>query len=189
MRQSSAFLWSILNIAGGGIKQHIVVQTPPAYADNPRLVLEQAFASGADPHYEHRKLIRFSNEAPYLKRDDSITFVPMSTVFGARDEAFPSFHSYSRSHFVRFSQSIYQSVMDYADFCKMEDKLAHIVNNYLDDEKNNWMVLMDDPFLMGSVRGYGTKSSVVGRTTWATTEKTEFTDILLAEIQEDQNYV
>lgn len=188
MRHAVAFLWSLLNLAGGSIKQHIVIQYPPSI-ENHRVLLEQTFSNGIDPSYENRKLIRFSNQIPYLEQDEGMTIVPMSSVFRSRNDMFPRFHMFSQSHFTQFSQSIYQSAMDYADFCKMEDKLAHIVNNYLDDEKNNWLIFMDDPFLMGSIRGYGLKSSIVDRTSWVTLGKTEYSDMILTDIQKDPKHV
>jgi len=179
------FLWSLLNLSGVGIKQHIVIQTPPTIQDN-RLFLEQVFSGGADPCYENRKLIRFSND---FDQEKGMTTVPLRTVYDARDDIFPQHHIFSRSHFLRFTHSIYASVMEYAEFCKMEDKLAHIVANYLADKKNNWLIMMDDPFLMGSIRGYGSRSSMVDQSTWVTLGKTEFNDVLLMDLETDSSHV
>lgn len=179
----TGFLWSLLNLAGGSIQQHIVLQTPPTVQDH-RLLLEQSLSHGVDPHYEKRKLIRFSND---FHQEQGITTVPLRTVYDARDNNFPRYHMYSTSHFTQFSHSMYASVMEYAEFCKMEDKLAHILHEYLGDTKNHWLILMDDPFLMASIRGYG--PSHTGRTAWITTEKTTFHDMLLVDLQEDHPHV
>ena len=144
----TGFLWSLLNLAGGSIQQHIVLQTPPTVQDH-RLLLEQSLSHGVDPHYEKRKLIRFSND---FQQEPGITTVPLRTVYEARGDGFPQFHIFTRSHFLQFSRSLYASVMEYAEFCKMEDKLAHIMNSYLEDKRNNWLIMMDDPFLSGKGR-------------------------------------
>lgn len=165
------FLWSILNLIGGGFQDHIVLQTPPMVQDH-NLLVRQAF-----PH-DTRKLIHFSND---FRQEEGITTVPLRAVYHAREEHFPQFHPYSRSHFLQFTNSIYASVMEYEEFCKMEDKLAHIVGEYLGDRKNHWLVMMDDPFLMGSIRGY---LPTVDRSVWITTEKTSFNDMLLTDLSE-----
>lgn len=181
----AAFLWSLLNLAGGSIKQHIVIQTPPN-VENHRPFLEETFSHGMDPEYETRKLIRFSND---FQQEPGITTVPLRTVYEARGDGFPQFHIFTRSHFLQFSRSLYASVMEYAEFCKMEDKLAHIMNSYLEDRRHHWLIMMDDPFLMGSVREYGSKTSMVDQSVWITTEKTSFSDMLLMDLEEDHSYV
>jgi len=181
----TGFLWSLLNLAGGSIKQHIVIQTPPT-VQNQRLLLEQTLSHGVDPYYDTRKLIRFSND---FHQEPGITTVPLRTVYDAREDRFPQYHTFSRSHFLQFTRSLYASVMEYAEFCKMEDKLAHIVNLYLEDRRNHWLIMMDDPFLMGSIRGYGSKSSIVDQSVWITTEKTQFNDMLLVDLQEEHAHV
>lgn len=182
-KMRTGFLWSLLNLAGGSIKQHIVIQTPPT-VQNHRPFLEQTLSHGVDPYYETRKLIRFSND---FQQETGITTVPLRTVYDARNDRFPQFHLFTRSHFLQFSHSLYASVMEYAEFCKMEDKLAHVINSYLDDRRNHWLIMMDDPFLMGSVRDYGSKSSIVDHSVWITTEKTPFNDIMLIDLQEQEH--
>lgn len=179
------FLWSLLNLSGSSIKQHIIIQTPPTI-QNHRLLLDQVLSHGVDPYYETRKLIKFSND---FNQENGVTTVPLRSVYDARENVFPKYHMFSRSHFLRFTHSIYASVMEYAEFCKMEDKFAHIMTHYLEDKKNNWLIMVDDPFLMGSTREYGSKSSVVDRSTWITTEKTEFNDMLLIDLKEDHSHV
>jgi hypothetical protein len=79
--------------------------------------------------------------------------------------------------------------MEYAEFCKMEDKLAHVINNYLEDTHNHWLIFMDDPFLMANIRDYGSKNSIVRQTTWITTEKASFNDMLLVDLEKDHSRV
>jgi hypothetical protein len=181
----TGFLWSLLNLAGGSIKQHIVVQTPPTVRDY-RSLLEQTLSHGVDPYYEDRKLIRFSND---FHQEQGMTTVPLRTVFDAREKDFPQYHLFSRSHFLQFSHSLYASVMEYAEFCKMEDKMSHIMSHYLEDQRNHWLIMMDDPFLMASVRDYDSRSSIMDQSVWITTEKTHFNDMLLVDLQEDHAHV
>ena len=181
----TGFLWSVLNLAGGSIKQHIVIQIPPII-QNHRAFLDETFSYGADPDYETRKLIRFSND---FHQEPGMTTVSLRTVYEAREDDFPQFHMLPRSHFLQFSRSMYASVMEYPEFCKMEDKLAHIMNSYLEDRRNHWLIMMDDPFLMGSVRGYGSKTSIVDNSVWITTEKTCFNDMLLMDLGQDPSHV
>ena len=181
----TGFLWSLLNLAGGSIKQHIVIQSPPS-VQNHRVFLEQTLSHGIDPFYEDRKLIRFSND---FHQEQGMTTIPLRTIYDARTDNFPQYHVFTRSHFLQFSHSLYASVMAYADFCCMEDKLAHIMSSYLEDKRNHWLIMMDDPFLMGSVRNYGSKSSVVDQSVWITTENTGFNDLLLIDLEEDHLHV
>lgn len=180
----SAFLWSLFNLASTNIKQHIVIQPPPII-HNHRFLIEDILNHNIDPYYENRKIICFSNDIPYLEQKEKTTNVPLRSIYDVRGDHFPQYHLFTRSHYLQFSRSIYASVMEYVDYCQMEDKLAHIVNEYLDDEKNNWLILMDDPFLMENIRNYGTKKSIVDHTTWITTEKTSFNDMLILDIQKD----
>ena len=181
----TGFIWSLLNLAGGSIKQHIVIQTPPT-VQNLRPFLDEIFSHGIDPEYETRKLIRFSND---FHQEPGITTVPLRTVYDARGDSFPQFHLFTRSHFLQFSHSLYASVMEYTEFCKMEDKLAHIINTYLEDRRNHWLIMMDDPFLMGSVREYGSRSCIVDQSVWITTEKKSFNDMLLMDLEEHHSRV
>ncbi len=178
----TVFLWSLLNLTGGSIKQHIVIQTPPT-VQNHRPFLDETFSHGIDPNYETRKLIRFSND---FHQEPGIITVSLRTIYDARGDLFPLFHVFTRSHFLQFSRSLFASVMEYTEFCKMEDKLAHVINSYLDDRRNHWLIMMDDPFLMGSVREYGSKSSIVDHSVWITTEKTVFNDMLSIDLQGDE---
>jgi hypothetical protein len=179
----TGFLWSLLNLAGGGIKQHIVIQTPPT-VQNHRAFLDEIFLQGADPDYQTRKLIRFSND---FHQEPGMTTVPLRSIYEAREDCFPQFHRLTRSHFLQFSRSMYASVMGYAEFCGMEDKLAHIMGSYLEDRRNHWLIMMDDPFLMGSVRGYGSKTSMVDNSVWITMETTSFNDMLLMDLGQEQS--
>lgn len=177
------FLWSLLNLSGVLVKQHVMIQTPPMstpYAT----VLEQTLSHGIDPFFHERKVVLFSNELPYFKTHDDTTCVPMSAVFHARDRFFPRYHMFSRSHYLQFSQGMYSSIMNYAEYCAMEDKLAHIVCNYLEDRHNHWLIMMDDPFLMGSLRNYGSQDAIVKRTTWITTKDNGSNDLLLVNLKE-----
>lgn len=182
----TGFLWSLWNIANENIKEHIVLQTPPTI-QNHRLFVEQILSHGIDPYYETRKFIRFSND--FGQEDSMTTTVSLRTVFNAREPQVPPFHIFTRSHFLQFSYSIYASIMTYLDYCQMEDKLSHIVNQYLDDEKNKWLIMMDDPILIANIRNYGRKRSILDHTTWITTEKTYFNNMLLVDIQEDYPHV
>ena len=84
---------------------------------------------------------------------------------------------------------MYASLMDYMDFCAMEDKLAHIILQYLADEKNHWLIGLDDPFLMGSLRQYGGKKQILEQTTWITTEKKYFSDMIMIDMDLDNPHV
>jgi len=173
-----SFVWSLLNITGHLVKQHIVVNTPPQIADRLNL-LTQTLSGGADPFFSERKLIRFSNENFNIKQEKSITTIPLAYIFQSRG-VFPQFHSFSRSHYARFTQSYYADLMTYPDFCAMEDKLADVVFQYLDDKKSHWTILLDDPFFLecDSLRSYGSKQSVLTDTTWITTYKTSCNDMI-----------
>lgn len=178
----TAFLWSLVHCATTMIKQHVVIQTPPMGYHS---LLEQTFLhrSNSQPINTDWKLIRFSNDIPPESFPQE-TIVPMSRVFRERG-SFPKFHLFSRSHYLQFSHSVYVSLMEYHDYCAMEDKLAHILFQYLGDEKNHWMIAINDPFLMGSLRQYGGKESVVGKTTWVTLEPTAFSDMIIVDMDTD----
>jgi hypothetical protein len=75
--------------------------------------------------------------------------------------------------------------MEYPNYCAMEDKLAHIVFQYLHDQKNHWIIALEDPFLMGSLRQYGGKNAVVEQTTWITLEPTVFSDMMIVDMDTD----
>lgn len=177
------FLWSLINVAGNTMKQHIVMETPRQSIRDHKLLIEQAFSTGVDPYYKERTMIRFSMENPPIRQEGDITTVPMVSVFNACSGDFPKFHLYSRSHYLQFSQSVYASVIGYAEFCEMEDKLAHIVGNYIGDRNHNWLILMDDPLLMMNVRGYSAMKDVVDRTTWITTEKKGYEDMIIMDFE------
>lgn len=179
----TGFLWTLWNMSGAMIKHHIVVQTPPTIA-RPVSIVEQAL--GTDPYHYDRKLIRFTNDMSSVMNKD-MTIVPLSSVYRSRERYFPSHHLYTRSHYLQFENSLYASVMEYREFCKMEDKLSHIINNYLEDKKNHWLIMMDDPFLMGSIRGYGTKSAIVDQTTWITMENKKWNDMLILDMEKSND--
>lgn len=171
-----SFLWSLLHVHNPSIiGQHVVIQTPPS-TENLFPIVEQLPLL----QQPYRKMICFSNDAisPTIKTEE-MTIVPMLRVFKTRQRQFSPHHHYPRSNYLLFSRSMYASIMGYADFCCMQDKLSEIVLQYLSDEKNAWMIWMDDPFLMGSVRAYGKKQVVVDRTTWITFKKEPFSDHLL----------
>lgn len=172
------FLWSLWNVHNPSvIHQHVVIQTPPSFTTTSDLlqVVEQV------PHLQqpYRKMICFSNEATSTIQTDEMTVVPLIRVFRSREHQFLPHHDYLRSNYLLFSNSMYPSVMGYADFCCMQDKLADIVLQYVEDEKNPWMIWMDDPLLMATVRSYGTKKAVVDRTSWITMQKESFHDHIL----------
>lgn len=170
------FLWSIFHYTN--MKQHIVLQAPSVNYDS---IIQQTLSNGIDPYYKDRKLIRFCNDAmPSFKLKEE-TVVPLSNVYQERN-GFPSFHMFSRSHYLQFSHSVYASIMSYADFCAMEDKLAHIIFQYLEDNKNQWLICMEDPFLVGSIREYGMKSSVIEKTLWITMKKTTYNDMIVMDM-------
>lgn len=175
----SAFLWSLVHCATTMVKQHVVLQSPlMGYHSLLQQTLTFLHSSNSNPDW---KLIRFSNDIP----PDSFpqeTIVPMSRVFRERRDSHLLF---SRSHYLQFSRSVYASLMEYTDYCAMEDKLAHIVFQYLHDQKNHWIITMDDPFLMGSLRQYGDKETVVEQTTWITLEPTTFSDMIIVDMDTD----
>lgn len=184
----TAFLWSLLNLGGANIKQHIVIQTPPT-TTNYVSILEQTLSHGADPYYEDRKLIRFSNDNDVLlKQEEQITTIPLLSIYNARSGVPPP-HIFTKSHFLLFCHSVYATVMGYNEFCKMENKLAYIVNSYLGDEKNNWLIFMDDPLLINNIRNYGTKKPIVDQTTWITTEKSVFHDMILMDLEKNHGHL
>lgn len=172
------FLWSLLNVHNPSMfHQHVVIQTPPSLTTTNDLleVVEQVPLL----QQPYRKMICFSNDATTTIQTDEMTVIPMIRIFRARQRQFSLSHHYPRSNYLLFSKSQYASVMGYADYCCMQDKLAGIVLQYLGDEKNEWMIWMDDPLLMGSVRAYGTKKVVVDRTSWITMQKESFHDHIL----------
>lgn len=176
------FLWALWNIHGAIIRQHIVMQTPSTIA-RPVSIVEQALKT--DPYYHERKLIRFTNDMSSIIKPQDGMVVPLSSVYHSRGHDFPRYHLYTKSHYLQFANSLYASVMEYMEFCKMEDKMAHILQNYLEDKKNHWLIMMDDPFLMGSVRGYGTKSAIIDQTTWITMENKKWNNMLIVDMGKD----
>lgn len=198
MYRCLGFLWSLLDVTNmGGVKQHIVMQTPPSITPtsifNDRSLFDQALSNGIDPHYHDRKIVYFSNDISLSMQettDDlkSTTIVPMRSIFRAtRNQFFPTYHQFSRSHYLLFTHSPYASVMDYIDFCKMEDKFAHIVNEYLDDQKTHWLILIDDPILMSNIREYGLQHTLVDQTTWITHYKNVVADMILMDLQQQDH--
>lgn len=182
-----SFLWSLWNMSGAIMKQHIVVQTPPILPQ-PLSIVEQALPM--DPHFHDRRLIRFTNDkSSMIKVQRGMTIVPISSIYYSRENYFPAYHSFSRGHYMQFCDSFYASIMEYMEFCKMEDKLSHIINQYLEDKKNHWLIMMDDPFLMGSVRGYGTRSAIVGQTTWITMADRKWNDMLLVDMDTENPHL
>ena len=172
------FLWSLFHVHNPPIvRQHVVIQTPPSTSTENLFPIVEQIPLLQQPY---RKMICFSNDAmaSTIKTED-MTIVPMLRVFRSRQQQFSPNHYYPRSNYLLFSNSMYASVMGYADFCCMQDKVAEIVLPYLEDEKNSWMVWMDDPLLMGTVRAYGKKQVVVDRTTWITMQKEYFSDHIL----------
>lgn len=168
------------------MKQHIVMESPPSIRDH-KFLIEQALSTGVDPYYQERKIIRFTIENSSFRQEEGMTTVPMVSVYKACSGDFPKFHLFTRSHYLQFSHSVYASVIGYAEFCEMEDKLAHIVSNYIEDKRNNWLILMDDPFLMRNVRGYSGMNDMVGRTTWVTLKKEGFEDMLLIDFEKNHD--
>lgn len=179
-----AFLWSLV-YCSNIIKQHVVIQLPVL---NYGSLIKQTLSHGIDPYYKDRKLIRFTNEIPYFKEMKDETIVPMSVLY-RKHGVFPQFHMFSRSHYLQFSHSLYASVMNYADFCAMEDKLAHIVLQYLEDTNGNWLIGIEDPFLMSSLRSYGGKKPILDQTTWITMKKTTYHDMIVMDMDTDHPHV
>jgi hypothetical protein len=173
-------LWNITHTI---LRPHIVLQTPP------QLTTYQSWVGQVLPPDPGRKLIRFTNTLSSFRVQDGATLVPMGEVYRSRSAGFPTYHGYTRSHYLQFEDSVYASLMEYAEFCKMEDKLAHMVHQYLEDRRNHWLVMVDDLFLMQSLRGYGTKASVVDQTTWITLEKTGWEDMLLVDMDMDRSHL
>jgi hypothetical protein len=166
------FLWSLWACCPQTtVRQHVVVQAPPVIPSVSG-ALQQAF-----PNHD-RKVIHFTSG---LGRESGTVSVPLSSVYRARDDTFPQHHAYTYAHYFIFTRSPYASVMEYGDFCAMEDKLAHIVENYLQDEKNGWFVLMDDPFLATTIRGYLMPSSI-RRATWVSTIKSPYSDFVMVDV-------
>lgn len=163
MRSVGCFLWSLWACANDPhVRQHVVVVQPP-----PSGVLPPLLTDG-------RKAVHFT----MTDHDDggATTNVPLASVFHARDRTI-AFHR-PRSHYFFFSGSAHAEVMSYADYCAMEDKLAHIVENYLYDQKNHWLLLVDDPLLANSIRG----CCAVDRSTWVSTRTTPYSDFVLVDI-------
>lgn len=157
-------LWSLFAVPGkeAVIQRHVVISPPSSTsALSDRQLLHDLFADGVDPHYKDRNIIRFTADINYLSVDTTETpnifTIPLRTIFYSRNKRFPQYHGYSRSHFVRFMNSPYSNIMEYSDFCQLEDKLAHIFSSYVEDEKRYWLVWLDDPFFMDtdSLRSYG----------------------------------
>lgn len=154
MRHVCGLLWSLWSWGGHDVHQHVVAQAPRG------ALLPPLLTSG-------RRTIRFTDAA-------------LASVFRARG-AFPQFHPCSRSHYYFFSNSAYADVMEYADYCATEDKLAHIVENYLQDQKNNWLIVLDDPLLVDGIRGYLAPSYAVDRTTWVSTTPTPYSGFVMVD--------
>lgn len=162
-------LWSLLSVPHhdpATIQRHIVMSPPPFVDASPSLsdrgFLMELFADGkSDPHFQERNVIRFTGDQNLVSIDETdkpfIYTIPLRTIFRARNKMFPQYHSYSMSHYQRFLQSPYSQIMEYYDFCAMEDKLAHVFSHYIGDKKRHWLVWLDDPLFMDtdSIRSYG----------------------------------
>ena len=181
------FLWSLFSFCGDHVKQHIVIQKPPTVITNHDLssFVHHTLSNGIDPFYKDRKLICFSDGMPLLKQEtkNECTVVPLLSVFQARKDRMPVYPIYPRSHYLQFYRSSFASLMDYTDFCSMEEKLSQIINSYLEDDKKHWLIFMDHPLLMQNIRAYGTKQAVCDRTTWVTIQRTTYTDMVATDLE------
>lgn len=158
------FLWSLFNVSSQQLVhyKHVVLQTPTFQMEMVHQTLPNVFPKD--------KMIRFTNDMSSIKTDKDMVNVPLISVFRARDRWFPQFHMFLQpSHYLQFSKSQYANAMEYSDFCEMEDKLAHIVSMYLEDVRNRWLIVMEDPLLTQNIRSYCTKSSIMDHTIWITT--------------------
>lgn len=53
----------------------------------------------------------------------------------------------SKSNYFKYSNSEYINYMNYDDYCKLEKKISNLIDNYLLDNKNNYLIIVDDIFL------------------------------------------
>lgn len=53
----------------------------------------------------------------------------------------------SKSNFMKYENSEYISYLSYNKFCKLEKKISNLVDNYLLDNKNHYLIIVDDVFL------------------------------------------
>lgn len=146
---------------------HIMMNRHIIMLSRPNLNLDSLLTEQLDPFLSQRKVIKFSSSTPILHIENNLLTIPLWNIFQAR-QSFPKFHLYSRSHYIKFENSKYNRVMDYADFCSFEDKLAHIVTQYVEDKKNNWLLLLEDDIFTDndSIQSY---ANLRKDTTWITT--------------------
>lgn len=53
----------------------------------------------------------------------------------------------SKSNFMKYENSEYISYLSFDKFCKLEKKISNLVDNYLLDNKNHYLIIVDDVFL------------------------------------------
>lgn len=174
----TGFLWSVLGLSVQP-QQHLVIQIPPTLTLPPRVLLEQAF-----PQESRNNLICFRNE---FTLDATTTMVPMRSIFQSRwqSKTMPPPRQ-TRSNYLLYERSRYSSIMDYWDFCAMENKLVQIVLAYLGDEKNHWTLMLEDPFYL-NLRSYHVSPSIRDRTTWVSYEKNVYQDAVLLDVDKNEH--
>lgn len=172
-------LWACPEVPPVIEKQHIVIQSPTAMTD-PRTMMAQAFPIGVDMHSTLRRIVYFTDD-PSPRLLEGVTTIPMRSVFRSRPEGTP--RPRPRSHGLMFLRSRYADVMDYNDFCSMEEQMASLLDCYLGDRKRHWAVLIDDPLMAASMRDHGTKETMVDQTAWVSSgARTTYADYMLTDL-------
>ena len=53
----------------------------------------------------------------------------------------------SKSNFMKYENSEYMNYLSFDKFCKLEKKISNLVDSYLSDNKNHYLIIVDDIFL------------------------------------------
>ena len=53
----------------------------------------------------------------------------------------------SKSNFMKYENSEYMNYLSFDKFCKLEKKISYLVDSYLSDNKNHYLLIVDDVFL------------------------------------------
>lgn len=53
----------------------------------------------------------------------------------------------SKSNYMKYENSEYTNYINYDDYCKLERRISILIDSYLLDTKNNYLIIVDDIFL------------------------------------------
>ena len=93
----------------------------------------------------------------------------------------------SKAHYQYFSNHRFSKYVTYADFCRLEKSISHIVANYLQDEKRSYIIVLDDIFI--SPMGIGKYWTFPKHYLVFSQNYNSFVDYVMVERFEDTNFI